>query len=71
VAALAEAIDAALDTWDHGSRPAWIVADPDRLALAQAIVDLLSQYGYTVTPIAVSGGRAGPRDRAPGQSASD
>jgi hypothetical protein len=51
VAALAEAIDAALDTWDDGRRPGWAMADPDRLALAEAIVSLLSQFGYTVSPI--------------------
>jgi hypothetical protein len=51
VAALADAIDAAVDTWDAGSLPAWARGDPDRRALAEAVVNLLSQYGYCVSPL--------------------
>ena len=48
VAALAEAIDAALDTWDSGSLPPWAASNPDRRALAEAVVSILSQYGYSL-----------------------
>jgi hypothetical protein len=52
VAALAEAIDAALDTWDAASLPPWAGTDPDREALAEAVVTILSQYGYSLSQLA-------------------
>jgi hypothetical protein len=51
VAALAEAIDAAIDTWDAESLPPWAANDPDRHALAEAVANLLSQYGYGLAPL--------------------
>jgi hypothetical protein len=51
VAALAEAIDSALDTWDTGSVPRWAAGDPDRKGLAEAVVSLLSQHGYGLSPL--------------------
>ena len=54
VTALAQAIDAALDTWDAAEGPAWATGDPDRRELAAAIFSLLSQHGYTVAPLAAA-----------------
>jgi predicted CoA-binding protein len=51
VNALTEAIDAALDTWDEATRPAWVATDPERRRLAEAVMSLLSQHGFTVAPI--------------------
>jgi hypothetical protein len=51
VAALADAIDAALDMWDDAARPAWTATDPERLALAASVASLLSQSGFTLSAI--------------------
>jgi hypothetical protein len=51
VAALSEAIDSALDTWDDMTGPPWVKGDPERRRLAEAVMSLLSQHGYAVTPI--------------------
>ena len=58
VTALAEAIDAAVDTWDTGRLPPWATADPDRRALAEAIISILSQHGYSLARLPA----AGPED---------
>jgi hypothetical protein len=57
-AALAEAIESALDLWDVGDLPVWAEDDPDRRGLAEAVISLLSQSGFTVAPLPA----AHPRD---------
>lgn len=49
--AVANAIDAALDTWDAEQSPAWTPALTDSPAVADAIIKLLPQFGYEVRAI--------------------
>jgi hypothetical protein len=51
VEAVANAIDAALDTWDADQRPRWTDALTDSHAVADAIIKLLPQFGYEVAAI--------------------
>jgi 2-oxo-4-hydroxy-4-carboxy--5-ureidoimidazoline (OHCU) decarboxylase len=51
VAALAEAMQAALDSWDAGEDAALLAGRPDMAELAAATASLLSQYGYEIALI--------------------
>jgi hypothetical protein len=51
IEALAEAIESALDLWDAGDLPVWAANDPDLRDLAEAVISLLSQSGFTVAPL--------------------
>jgi hypothetical protein len=51
VAAVANAIDAALDTWDVDRGSKWDKGMTDSHAVADAIIKLLPQFGYEVAAI--------------------
>jgi hypothetical protein len=51
VEAVANAIDAALDSWDLDGRHVWEGALIDSRAAAEAIIKLLPQFGYAVSAI--------------------
>jgi hypothetical protein len=50
VEAVANAIDAALDSWDADRAPAWSDGLTDSHEVAEAIIQLLPQFGYEVCP---------------------
>lgn len=60
IEAVANAIDAALDTWDADQSPAWTPALTDSPAVADAIVKLLPQFGHEVRAIRPDDGDAEP-----------